>query len=88
MVAQVVIFASHPGQEGELITWLQGRASAIVAHVGCRNCFVIQDPSWHTLLLLMLWEDHAACQQAQSKIRAMLSQSTPKMFCFTLEDAL
>jgi quinol monooxygenase YgiN len=91
MVAQVVIFSPQAQHESRLIERLRECTSALATCDGCRNSFVIRDPSWHTLLLLILWEHRAAYSQAQPALGALLRRTiddTPKMFCLTLDGAL
>ena len=96
MVAHVIIFFPCPRQQHRLIERLHGCTSIVAEYAGYRKSFVIQDPAWQTLLLLILWENQAAYLAARPALCALVKQGVaadwgiqpPKMFCLALDAAL
>ncbi len=93
MVAQVIILYPHPQHETRLIERLCTCTGILAEHQGYQHSFVIQDPSWETLLLLVQWESQAAYLMAMPAARAILkhvinddlSMRDPKTFFLTLD---
>ncbi|HKD74024.1 MAG TPA: antibiotic biosynthesis monooxygenase [Ktedonobacterales bacterium] len=94
MVAQVIILYPCPQQETRLIEQLCTCTGILAEQPGYQNSYVIQDPSWETLLLLVQWESQAAFLMAMPAMRAILkhvadgglSVRDPKTFSLLLNE--
>ncbi len=94
MFAQVIILYPQLQREAQVIEQLCTCTGILAEQSGYQQSFVIQDPSWETLLLLVQWESQAACLMAMPAMRAVLkhvaagglSTRDPKIFALTLNE--